>query len=138
MAGEIVPASGHDTKYLLLLFLRYVQTMLGKGVIRMTSVIKIPTQTPHLREEAPKRRATLQTTLYDLIEAMQEVVAPDEDRLVIRTIVHLFDTGRITFPAAETGTSRAGSSEEIGVYNPPHGRLSPARHGRESTPQTQT
>ena len=106
----------------------------------MTSMINVPrARTTHLLEDAPTRRAMLQTTLYDLIEAMQEVTSPDEDGLVVYAIVRLFDTGRLTFLAAEAGTTRAGSSEESGVYSPPHGPLSPvARHGREHTPQTQT
>jgi len=42
--------------------------------------------------------ATITTTLYDLIAALQDVVQPDEnaDALVVATMVHLLRTGRIT------------------------------------------
>ena len=42
--------------------------------------------------------ATITTTLYDLIAALQDVVQPDEDAdaLVVATMVHLLCTGRIT------------------------------------------
>ena len=40
--------------------------------------------------------ATITTTLYDLIAAIQDVVQPDEDALVVATMVHLLCTRRIT------------------------------------------
>ena len=40
--------------------------------------------------------ATITTTLYDLIAALQDVVHPGEDALVVATMVHLLCTGRIT------------------------------------------
>src|SRR5262252_436370 len=40
--------------------------------------------------------ATITTTLYGLIEALQDVVQPGEDALVVATMVHLLCTGRIT------------------------------------------
>ena len=40
--------------------------------------------------------ATITTTLYDLIAALQDVVQPGEDALVVATMVHLLCTGRIT------------------------------------------
>ena len=39
---------------------------------------------------------TITTTLYDLIAALQDVVQPGEDALVVATMVHLLCTGRIT------------------------------------------
>ena len=40
--------------------------------------------------------ATITTTQYDLIAALQDVVQPGEDALVVATMVHLLGTGRIT------------------------------------------
>src|SRR5262249_37317166 len=40
--------------------------------------------------------AIITTTLYDLIAEIQDVVQPDEDALVVATMVHLLCTGRIT------------------------------------------
>ena len=39
--------------------------------------------------------ATIMTTLYDLIAALQEVVEPGEDRLVVATVVSMMRAGRI-------------------------------------------
>jgi hypothetical protein len=44
--------------------------------------------------EAPAR---LTTTLYDAIAALQTVVEPDEDNLVVAVIVHWLCSGRFTF-----------------------------------------
>ena len=41
--------------------------------------------------------ATITTTLYDLIAALQDVVQPGEDALVVAAMVHLLRTGRITW-----------------------------------------
>ena len=41
--------------------------------------------------------ATITTTLYDLIAALQDVVQPGEDALVVATMVHLLRTRRITW-----------------------------------------
>jgi hypothetical protein len=42
-------------------------------------------------------RNTTYTTLYDLIEAISEQVAPDEDHLVTATLVHLINSGQVRF-----------------------------------------
>jgi hypothetical protein len=39
----------------------------------------------------------LTTTLYDLITAIQAVVDPDDDALVVATVVHLLRSGRLTW-----------------------------------------
>jgi hypothetical protein len=44
--------------------------------------------------EAPAR---LTTTLYDVIAALQTVVEPDEDGLVVAVIVRWLRSGRLTF-----------------------------------------
>jgi hypothetical protein len=45
-------------------------------------------------EEARPLRLT--TTLYDLLAALQDVVGPDDDPLVVATMVHLLRSGRLT------------------------------------------
>jgi hypothetical protein len=40
---------------------------------------------------------TIRTTLYDLIEAISAEVEPEEEHLVVATVVHLFQSGQITF-----------------------------------------
>ena len=45
----------------------------------------------------------LTTTLYDLIAALQEVVGPDNDALVVATVEHLLRSGRLTWRAQAGG-----------------------------------
>jgi hypothetical protein len=40
--------------------------------------------------------ARLTTTLYALIATLQEVVGPEDDALVVATVVHLLQSGRLT------------------------------------------
>jgi len=48
-------------------------------------------------ETALPRLATCKTTLYDLIETIDEEVEPGEEWLVAKTVMHLIDTGKVTF-----------------------------------------
>ena len=57
------------------------------------------------REDALPARLT--TTLYALLAALQDVVGPDNDLLVVATVVHLLRSGRLTFLGT---TSTRGSS----------------------------
>jgi hypothetical protein len=41
--------------------------------------------------------ATIETTLYDLMEAMQEEADPDEEEIVVTSVLHLLRSGRIAF-----------------------------------------
>ena len=45
------------------------------------------------RVETPSRCTT---TLYDLMAALQDLVGPDDDALVVATVVHLLRSGRLT------------------------------------------
>jgi len=47
---------------------------------------------------------TIETTLYELIEAINEQVQPGEDRLVVETVLDLIDTGQITLPDTMRGS----------------------------------
>ena len=47
-----------------------------------------------VEEDVP---ATITTTLYDLIAAVRAAVAPDDDPLVVATVVHLLRSRRVTF-----------------------------------------
>jgi hypothetical protein len=39
----------------------------------------------------------LTTTLYELLTAIQDVVGPDDDALVVATVQHLLQSGRLTW-----------------------------------------
>lgn len=54
------------------------------------------------REET---RSCITTTLYELMTALQAVVAPEDDAVVVATVMHLLRSGRLTFalPPAERG-----------------------------------
>ena len=44
-----------------------------------------------------RRVSAIQTTLYDLIATLNAEVDPEEEGLVVATVVHLLGTGQITF-----------------------------------------
>jgi hypothetical protein len=44
-----------------------------------------------------KDTVIIRTTLYDLIEAINSEVSPDEEELVVATVLHLLRSGRIRF-----------------------------------------
>jgi hypothetical protein len=45
----------------------------------------------------PASPTTLTTTLYDLIAALQDAAGPDADDLVVTTVLHLIDSGGLTW-----------------------------------------
>jgi len=52
------------------------------------------------------KMAIIETTLYDLIEAISEEIGPGEDHLLAQTVRHLIDTGKLKFiNATENFTS---------------------------------
>ena len=59
--------------------------------------------TSRLRAVTP---SCLTTTLYDLITALQEVVGPDDDALVVATVVHLLRSGWLTWRRQGLRSSR--------------------------------
>jgi hypothetical protein len=42
------------------------------------------------------------TTLYEFMAVLQDVVDPDNDRLVVATVVHLLRSGRLTLPRMDS------------------------------------
>ncbi len=56
----------------------------------MTAVLEAP-------EALDSQPAPLLTTLYDLIDAMQGDATPEEADLVVTAVMHLWQTGRLTF-----------------------------------------
>ena len=51
--------------------------------------------------------ATITTTLHDLIAALQEVVDPGEEALVVATVVSMLRAGRLTWRASARSTLAA-------------------------------
>jgi hypothetical protein len=47
--------------------------------------------------DGAERPLRLVTTLYELLTAIQEVVGPEEDALVVATMQHLLQSGRLTW-----------------------------------------
>ena len=56
----------------------------------MQTVLKPPLNT------RPKSR-TITTSLYELIEAVQTAIGPENDELVVATVVYILRSGRATF-----------------------------------------
>ena len=44
-----------------------------------------------------QRPARVTTTLYELLTAIQDVVGPEDDALVVATVRHLLQSGRLTW-----------------------------------------
>ena len=55
---------------------------------------EVATVTPGKKSQATPARLT--TTLYDLMAAIQDVVDPKDDALVVATMMHLLRSGRLT------------------------------------------
>jgi hypothetical protein len=47
--------------------------------------------------DTEKEPGIIKTTLYDLLEAINSEVSPEEDALVIATVMDLFKSGRVRF-----------------------------------------
>jgi hypothetical protein len=52
---------------------------------------------PHEFIDREHESVIIRTTLYDLIEAMNSQVPPEEDALVVAAVVDLFKSGRARF-----------------------------------------
>jgi hypothetical protein len=61
-----------------------------KGTFAMSTVV-------HPAQQAAKPHETIKTTLYDLIAAINSEVDPADDHLVVATVMHLLNTGRVRF-----------------------------------------
>lgn len=60
---------------------------------------------------------TITTTLYDLMDAMQDDVAPAEEDLVVASVVHLLRSGRITFLGSDDRLAGALSESDRRSYS---------------------
>ena len=56
----------------------------------MKTILKPPLNTT-------QRSTTVTTNLYELIEAVQNQIGPENDELVVATVMYLLRTGRATF-----------------------------------------
>ena len=56
----------------------------------METILKPPLNTT-------QQSTTVTTNLYELVEAIQDQVGPEEDGLVVATVMHLLRAGRATF-----------------------------------------
>src|SRR5262249_742164 len=72
------------------------------------------------------------TTLYELIAALQNVVDPDADALVVATVMHLLHSGQLTFVGKTRTYARQSRHEMRARKISRRGRsasLHPIRHG---------
>lgn len=51
----------------------------------------------HTSPDADTQHRVIRTTLYDLIAAISDEVSPEEEELVVATVMYLQCTGRIRF-----------------------------------------
>ena len=64
----------------------------------MTTIID-PVETGVMAPTALATSVTVTTTLYDLIAAIQDVVGPGNDRLVVATVVYMLSGGSLILPS---------------------------------------
>jgi hypothetical protein len=63
----------------------------------------------------------IQTTLYDLIATLNTELSPDEDNIVIATVVHFLTTHRVTCTGALQGYWLACNNRVHPAQTPPKG-----------------
>jgi hypothetical protein len=61
-------------------------------------------------ESAEASAAAIQTTLYDLMYALQDAAEPGDEDLVITAVLHLLRSGRLTFLRAVDDLAEAWSA----------------------------
>jgi hypothetical protein len=79
-----------------------------------------------MQGEAPP--SCLTTTLYDLIAAIQDGLSPDDDALVVATVVHLLRSGRLTW--YRQTRERLGQSRRAAMWAMP--RVAPRTTAEQS------
>jgi hypothetical protein len=77
----------------------------------------------------------LTTTLYDLIAVLQEGLSPDDDALVVTTMVHLLRSGRLTWLGQ--ASEPLGLSRHAAVWAMPRVRTAVAEGLRTAAPSPQ-
>lgn len=65
--------------------------------------------------------AKIQTTLYDLIASLNAELGPDEDNIVIATVMHLLNTHRVTCTGALQGYRLTCNDRAHSAQIPPQG-----------------
>jgi hypothetical protein len=65
--------------------------------------------------------AKIQTTLYDLIATLNTELSPDEDSVVIATVVHLLNTHQVTCTGALQGYQLICNDRARSAQLPPQG-----------------
>jgi hypothetical protein len=64
-----------------------------------------------------ERPPRLATTLYELLAALQDVVGPEEDALIVATVRHLLQSGRLTWLGEARERLCESAWEEAGIVN---------------------
>ena len=75
-------------------------------VVRKMSIYKgfsVEMLLQNVADTVMSQAAKIQTTLYDLIATLNVELSPDEDNVVIATVVHLLNTRRVTCTGALQG-----------------------------------
>ena len=99
----------------------------GKSMHRMIDPVEAEwlgtVNTALVEEDVP---ATITTTLYDLIAAIRTAVAPDDDPLVVATVVHILRSRRVTFLGDPEELARWAQEPSRGSLSSPLAPLPPA------------
>jgi hypothetical protein len=71
-----------------------------------------------MRMQGEAAPSCLTTTLYDVIAAIQDELSPDDDELVVATVVHLLQSGRLTWLGK--ASKHLGQSQCPAIWAMPH------------------
>jgi hypothetical protein len=93
-------------------------------VVEKTSICKgfsVETLLQNVADTVMSQVTKIQTTLYDLVATLNAEFSPDEDNVVIATVVHLLNTHRVTCTGALRGYRLVCNDRVRPAQTPPKG-----------------
>jgi hypothetical protein len=83
--------------------------------------LNVETLLQNVADTVMSQAAKIQTTLYDLIATLNAELSPDEDNVVIATVVHLLNAHRVTCTGALQGYRLICNDRARSAQLPPQG-----------------
>ena len=91
------------------------------GQISICKGFSVETLLQNVADTLMLQVAKIQTTLYDLVASLNAELSPDEDNVVIATVVHLLNTHRVTCTGALRGYRMVCNDKARPGQTPPKG-----------------
>ena len=96
----------------------------GSFIVKQISICKglsVETLLQNVADTVMSQVTKIQTTLYDLVATLNAEFSPDEDNVVIATVVHLLNTHRVTCTGALRGYRLVCNDRVRPAQTPPKG-----------------